>query len=367
MGFATEGLVTETWARDLQRVLVDAGREVIREAAVSARRPVDAFCIVVDSGSCWFAWDEAPPNWRPGAPLPARDRIGPGDFSVPNADLPDELRDALTDIGDTYAARYDAAEVEGRGDHAEEQLDAGAEAAAAAALAELGPDLSRLERTPGFVAHVIRFDGRWLEESVRRTVADDLVDRRFPGFAAGHRRQVELGELSTDRGPRALVSRLVDAYAVPVDRRVDVDLVAGIDRELRGNGAQAIGPVMDALEVHARQGQFTDPDSEEFRHLGMWTRAQRLTAHLLLQVLPRLWGVRQPEVEERLVELGRWLHEHPEWHDDPQRRCLGLNESLVARTLNELWPRRYPPVDVSHATNEVGNAQAYGFTASEPT
>lgn len=357
--------MTEVWARDLQRVLVEAGTHVVRAAARTQRRPVDAFCIVVDSGSCWFAWDEAPVGWEPDDPLPPRDGRAPGDFTVSNAELPAELREALTDAGDTYAARYDAAEVEGRGAQAEEQLDAGAEVAAAAALAELGPGLSRLDRTPGFVAHVIRFDGRWLEESVRRTVADELVDRRFPGFAAGHRRDAELGELSTNHGPRALVSRLADAYAVPVDERIDVDLVSSIDRELRGNGAASVGPVMDAVDLHARQPQFTDPHSEECRHLGLWTRAQRLTAHLLLQLLPRVWGVRQPEVEERLVELGQWLHEHPEWCPDPDRDVMGLNESLVARLLHELWPDRYPAVEVSHATNEVSNAEAYGFTASD--
>lgn len=357
--------MSETWARDLQRVLVEAGTHVVRAAARTQRRPVDAFCIVVDSGSCWFAWDEAPLGWRPGDPLPPRDGMGPGDFTVPNAQVPDELRESLTDIGDTYAARYDAADVEGRGEHAEEQLDAGAEIAAAAALAELGPELSQLDRTHGFVAHVLRFDGRWLEESVRRTVADELVERRFPGFAAGHRRDVELGELSTSRGPRALVSRLVDAYAVPVDQRIDVDLVSSIDRELRGNGRAAVAPVMEALDLHARQPQFTDPRSEECRHLGMWTRAHRLTAHLLVQLLPRLWDARRPDVEERLVELGHWLHEHPEWCDDPDRQVMGLNESLVARVLHELWPHRYPAVDVSHTTNEVANAGAYGFTAPD--
>ncbi len=96
------------------------------------------------------------------------------------------------------------------------------------------------------------------------------------------------------------------------------------------------------------------------RHLGAWTRAHRLTAHLLLQVLPRLAGVHQDGVERRLVELGRWLHEHREWLDDSS-----LNESLVARTLHTLWPDRHPQVDVSHVTNEVRNASDYGFTTSE--
>lgn len=355
----------ERWARDLEEVLVAAGRHVIGQVERHARRPVDAFCIVVDSGSCWFAWDEAPVGWRPGDPLPPREGLGPGDFTVPIADLPTDLRDALTDVGDTYAARYDAAELEGRGVQTEEQLDAATEAAAAAALAALGRDLGRLDRTPGFVAHVIRFDGHWLEEAVRRTVGDDLVERRFPGFARAHARDVELGELSSTSGPRALVARLEQAYDVPADERVDVDLVSSIDRELVGNGPAAVAPVLDAVDRHARQPQFTDPDSEACRHLGMWTREHRLTAHLLLQVVPRLWGIRQPEVEERLVELGRWLHDHPEWCRDPDRGVTGLNESLVARTLHALWPTRYPQVVVSHATNEVHNAAEYGFTASD--
>ena len=357
--------MSEAWARDLHHLLAEAGRHVVRQVEREARRPVDAFCIVVDSGSCWFAWDEAPVGWVPGAALPPRDGKGPGDFTVPNADLPDDLRDGLVDIGDTYAARYDAAELDGVGAHAEEQMDAGVESAAAAALAELGPELARLDRTPGFVAHVIRFDGRWPEESVRRTIRDDLVARRFPAFEREHRREVELGELSTARGPRALVSRLVGAYAVPVDERVDIDLVDAIGRELRGNGAAAVTPVLDAVDVHGRQAQFTVPGSIEHQHLGAWTRAHRLTAHLLLSVLPRLWNVRQPEVEERLVELGRWLHEHPEWSPGPDREVLGLNESLVARTLHELRPDRYPAVAVSHATNRVDNATAYGFTTSD--
>lgn len=357
--------MSETWAQSLQQVLVEAGRHVIGQIERHARRPVDAFCIVVDSGSCWFAWDEAPVGWRPGDPLPPRDDLGPGDFTVPIAELPDELRDSLTDVSDTYAVRYDAADLEGRGGQAEEQLDAATEAAAAAALAELGTDLGRLDRTPDFVAHVIRFDGRWLEEAVRRTAADDLVEQRFPGFARAHARDVGLGELSSEHGPRGLVTRLEQAYAAPVDERVDMDLVVAIDRELRGNAGAAVSPVLDAIVRQARQPQFTAPGSEARRHLGIWTRAHRLTAHLLLQVLPRLWAVRQPEVEERLVELGRWLHDHPEWCEDRGREVTGLNESLVARTLHELWPHRYPQVVVSHATNLVHNAAEYGFTASD--
>jgi hypothetical protein len=358
--------VTETWARDLQQVLVTAGRHVVRQVEHDARRPIDAFCVVVDSGSCWFAWDEAPVGWESGDRLPGRDGRGPGDFTVPNAPLPEALRDALVDVSDTYAARYDAAEVDGRSEHAEEQLDAGVAAAAAAALDELRDDLARLETTPGFVAHVIRFDGQWVEESVRRNLDDRSVTNRFPGIGVAHRRDVELGELANTRGARALVSRVVDAYAVPVDEHIDVDLVAAIDRELRGNGPAAVEAVLDTLELHARQPQFTDPRSSECQHLGMWTRAQRLTAHLLL-ILPRLWGVRTPQVEERLVELGRWLHEHPETCEEPERDVLGLNESLVARALHVLWPSRYPAVDMSHATNAVHNAAAYGFTASDPT
>lgn len=358
--------MSEAWAQELRDVLLRAGRHVVATVEQQARRPLDAFCIVVDSGSCWFAWDEAPVGWRPGDPLPPRDGIGASDFTVPNAELPDDLRDALVDASDTYAARYDAAELDGLGAHAEEQMDAGVEAAAAAALVELAPQLARLERTAGFVAHVLRFDGRWPEESVRRTVDDDRVGARFPGFEVAHRRDVELGELSTARGPRALVSRLVDAYATPVHEGLDVDLVGAIDRELRGNGATAVSPVLDAVDVHGRQPQFTDPGSHEAQHLGSWTRAHRLTAHLLLQVLPHLWNVRQPEVEERLVELGRWLHDHPERCREPGREAVhGLNESLVARTLHELWPDRYPPVAVSHTSNEVHNARAYGFTTSD--
>lgn len=357
--------MSEAWVEDLERVLVEAGRHVVRVIEGEARRPVDAFCIVVDSGSCWFAWDEAPVGWRPGDPLPPRDGRRPGDFTVPSAELPDDLRDALVDAGDTYAARYDAAELDGVGAQAEEQLDAGVETAAAAALAELGPDLARLPRTPGFVAHVARFDGKWPEESVRRTVGADLVRRRFPGFADAHRRDVELGELSSTRGPHALVARLVAAYDGAVEDRLDVDLVAAIDRELRGNGSAAVAPVLDAIERHGQQPQFTLPGSPERHHLGRWTRAHRLTAHLLLQVLPSLWHVRQPDVEGRLVELGRWLHDHPEWQEADGEHVRGLNESLVARTLHELWPDRYPAVAVSHATNEVHNAHAYGFTTTD--
>ena len=358
--------MSEAWAQDLRRVLVEAGRHVVWQIQHEARRPVDAFCIVVDSGSCWFAWDEAPVGWRTGDLLPRRDGRAPSDFTVPIAGLPDELADALVDVGDTYAARQEAAELDGVGDHAEEQLDAGVEGAAAAALAELGPDLARLDRTPGFVAHVARFDGRWPEEAVRRTVGEELVARRFPGFEHAHRRDVELGELSSSRGARGLVARLVHAYAAPVDEGVDVELVAAIDRELRGNGSSAVAPVMDAVDLHGRQPQFTAPDSDERVHLGRWTRAHRLTAHLLLQVVPRLWSVRQPEVEERLVVLGTWLHDHPEWGPGPDHDVLGLNESLVARCLHELWPARYPAVAVSHETNVVHNAGAFGFATSDP-
>lgn len=355
--------MTETWARDLHRVLVDAGRHVVRQVQQRQRQPLDAFCIVVDSGSCWIAWDEAPPAWRPGQPLPPRDTRLPGDFTEPNADVPAEVRDALVDAGDTYAARYEAAEQDGRSEHAEEQLDAGIEAAAAAALADLGPELALVDRTPGFVAHVIRFDGQWLEESVRRTLSDDLVAWRFPGFEAAHRREVELGGLSTAGGPEALVARLAQLYQVPAGQRVDVDMVAAVDRELRGNAEAAIPPVLDLLEDQARRRQFTDPGSEACHHLGMWTRAHRLTAHLLLHVLPRLWHVRQPAVEQRLVDLGRWLHDNPDRCREPGREeVMGLNESLVARTLHALWPDRYPAVDVAHTTNQVTNAAAYGFT-----
>ena len=356
--------MSEAWAQDLQRVLVEAGRYVVHQVRREARRPVDAFCVVVDSGSCWFAWDEAPAGWHPTDPLPRRDGRGSAEFTVPNVDLPDDLRDALVDAGDTYAARHEAAELDGTGDHAEEQLDAGVEAAAAAALAELGPDLARLDRTPGFVAHVLRFDGQWPEESARRTVGEELLARRFPGFEHAHRRDIELGELSSARGAGGLVSRLVAAYAAPVDQGLDIELVTAIDRELRGNGSSAVAPVLDAVDLHGRQPQFTAPGSHERTHLGIWTRAHRLTAHLLLQVLGQLWSVRQPEVEERLVALGTWLHDHPEWSPGSEDRVRGLNESLVARTLHELWPERYPAVAVSHETNEVHNATAYGFTTS---
>ncbi len=357
--------MTDTWAQDLQRVLVAAGRHVVRDLPASHDRPLDAFCVVVDSGSCWIAWDLAPRRWLPGALVPPRDSRTPGDFTEPNADLPADLVASLVDVGDTYAARYDAAEQAGRGDHAEEQLDAGIETAAAAALIALEPDLHTVPRTEGFVAYVIRFDGRWLEESVRRTVPDVLVARRFPGFDTAHDLAVELGALSSAHGPRALVARLVDAYAVPPTDRLDLDLIAVVERELHGNGQSAIDPVLDALEAHARQPQFTTPGSVQHRHLGAWTRAHRLTAHVLLQVLPRLAGVHQDGVERRLVELGRWLHEHREWLDDREHLVVGLNESLVARTLHTLWPDRHPQVDVSHVTNEVRNASDYGFTTSE--
>lgn len=357
--------MTDTWVQDLRRALVEAGRHVVGELRHRQGPPLDAFCLVVDSGSCWFAWDAAPAGWRPGDPLPPRDDRRPGDFSQPHADVPAKLVDSLVDAGDTYAARYEAAEQEGRGGHAEEQLDAAIEAAAAAAIVELAADLEGASRTDGFVAHVVRFDGRWLEESVRRTVPDALVARRFPGFAAQHARDVELGELSTSRGPRALVARLVDAYAVPADARIDVDTVAAIDRELRGHAEAALDPVVEALELHARQPQFTTPTSEECRHLGAWSRAHRLTAHLLLGVLPQLRGVDSPDVERRLIELGRWLHEHREWCEDFGSAVVGLNESLVARTLHRLWPDRHPGVEVSHTTNEVLNAAVYGFTRSE--
>lgn len=357
--------MADTWAQDLRRVLVEAGRHVVEQARRQAQRPVDAFCVVVDSGSCWFAWDQAPARWRSGDPLPPRDGRMPGDFSQPHADVPADLEDSLVDAGDTYAARFEAAELDGCGHHAEEQLDAAIEAAAAAALVELGPDLERLARTDGFVAHVVRFDGRWPEESVRRTVPHALVSRRFPGFAAQHARDVALGELSSARGPRALVARLADAYAVPADARIDVHLVEAVDRELRGHAEAAVGPVMDALEWHARQPQFTSSTSDACRHLGAWTRAHRLTAHLLLQVLPCLSGVEGAAVERRLIELGRWLHDNREWCEDHGSTIVGLNESLVARTLHQLWPDRHPRVEVSHTTNEVLNASRYGFTRSE--
>lgn len=357
--------MTDTWAQDLQRVLVAAGRHVVRDLPKAHDRPLDAFCVVVDSGSCWIAWDLAPRRWVTGAPLPARDARTPGDFTEPNADLPAELVASLVDVGDTYAARYEAAEQAGWGDHAEEQLDAGIEAAAAAALVTLEPDLAAVPRTDGFVAHVIRFDGRWLEESVRRTVPDVLVARRFPGIGLAHDLAVELGALSSRYGPRALVARLADAYAAPPSVRLDLDLIAAVERELHGNGVSAVAPVLDVLEVHAREPQFTTPGSVQHRHLGAWTRAHRLTAHLLLQVLPRLAGVHQDGVERRLVDLGRWLHEHREWLDDHEHLVVGLNESLVARTLHTLWPDRHPQVDVSYVTNEVRNASDYGFTTSE--
>lgn len=357
--------MTDTWVQDLRRALVAAGRHVVRDLQHRQTPPLDAFCVVVDSGSCWFAWDAAPTGWRAGDPLPPRDGRMPGDFTQPHADVPAELVDSLVDAGDTYAARHEAAEQEGRGPHAEEQLDAAIESAAAAAIVELAADLEGLARTDGFVAHVVRFDGRWPEESVRRTVPDELVARRFPGFAAQHDRDVELGELSSARGPRALVGRLVDAYAVPVDVRMDIDTIAAIDRELRGHAEAAIDPILEAIEVHARQPQFTSPTSEECRHLGAWTRAHRLTAHLLLQVLPHLRGIQDAEVERRLIELGRWLHDHREWCEDHGSAVVGLNESLVARTLHRLWPDRHPRVQVSHTTNEVLNAAAYGFTRSE--
>lgn len=357
--------MTDTWARDLQRVLVAAGRHVVRDLPRSPDRPLDAFCVVVDSGSCWIAWDLAPRTWRPGTALPPRDSRMPGDFTEPSADLPAELVAELVDVGDTYAARHEAAEAAGQGDHAEEQLDAGIETAAAAALMELGPDLADVPCTDGFVAHVIRFDGRWPEESVRRTVPDALVARRFPGFDAAHDVAVELGALSSAHGPEALAARLAGAYAVPPDVRLDVDLIATVERELHGHADAAVGPVLHLLEAQARQPQFTAPDSEERRHLGPWTRAHRLTAHLLLQVLPRLPGAHHDRVERRLIELGRWLHDHREWLEDRDHAVVGLNESLVARTLHALWPHRHPQVDVSHVTNEVRNASAYGFTTSE--
>ena len=357
--------MTDTWVEDLRRALVAAGRHIVGGLQHRQGPPLDAFCVVVDSGSCWFAWDAAPAGWVPGDPLPPRDGRTPGDFSQPHADLPAELVHALVDVGDTYAARHEAAEQEGRGHHAEEQLDAAIEATAAAALLDLGPHLEGLARTDGFVAHMVRFDGRWPEESIRRTVPEALMARRFPGFAAQHDRDVELGGLSSARGPGALVARLADAYEVPPDVRVDVDLVAAIDRELRGHAAAAIGTVLDAVERYAREPQFNSPTSDECRHLGAWTRAHRLTAHLLLQVLPRLRGVEEPDVERRLIELGRWLHDNREWCQDPSSAAVGLNESLVARTLHRLWPDRHPRVEVSHTTNEVLNASRYGFTRSE--
>lgn len=357
--------MTDTWVEDLRRVLVAAGRHVLGDLRHRQAPPLDAFCVVVDSGSCWFAWDAAPVGWAPGDPLPPRDGRTPGDFSQPHADLPAQLVSSMVDVGDTYAARHEAAELQGRRHQVEEQLDAAIESTAAAALVDLGPDLEGLTRTDGFVAHVARFDGRWPEETIRRTVPEELVARRFPGFAAQHDRDVELGELSSDQGPDALVARLVDAYAVPPDARIDIDMVAAIERELRGHAAAAIGAVLDAVERYACEPQFTSPSSGERRHLGAWTRAHRLTAHLLLQVLPRLHGVRGADVERRLVELGRWLHDNREWCRDPGTAVVGLNESLVARTLHRLWPDRHPEVEVSHTTNEVLNASRYGFTRSE--
>lgn len=72
-----------------------------------------------------------------------------------------------------------------------------------------------------------------------------------------------------------------------------------------------------------------------------------------------------PATQQRLVELGRWLHDNREWCGDPGAAVVGLNESLVARALHRLWPERHPRVEVSHTLNEVLNAACYGFTRSE--
>lgn len=358
----------EAWEGDLRRILTDAGRWVIGEVEGQRPGPLDAFCIVVDSGHCWFAWDVAPPGWLPGEALPARDGRAPSEFTQPDAPLPDDLLEALVDVSDTYAARLEMAEDGGRGDHAEEQLDAAVEDAAAAALAALGPDLARLDRTEGFVAHVLRFDGRWPEETARRTIPDDLVLQRFPGFAAGHRRDVALGELSSSGGPRALVTRLIEAYEVPPEQRIDVDLVIALDRELHGHADAARGPVLDAIDEYARRPQFTALGSRERTCLGVWSRAHALTGHLLVRVLPGLRGADAPDVERRLVDLGRWLHDNAEYVPaDHEVVALGMNEALVARSLHTLWPGRYPAPEVSPTTNEVRNAAAFGFTASEQT
>ena len=324
--------MSEAWAQDLRRVLVEAGRHVVWQVQHEARRPVDAFCIVVDSGSCWFAWDEAPVGWQHGRSPPAAGRTRP--VGLHRADSGPAGRAART-RSSTWATRTR---------HGTRRRSSTGSATTPRSSSTRGwrprpprPWPSSARTSPGSTgrrASSPTSPGSTVGGPRRRCVARS-VRSWSRGASRGSSTPTGGTSSSASCRPRGAPGAWWHGSSTPTrprwTRGWTSSSCAAIDRELRGNGSSAVTPVMDAVDLHGRQPQFTAPGSDERVHLGRWTRAHRLTAHLLLQVVPRLWSVRQPEVEERLVVLGTWLHDHPEWGPGPDHDVLGLNESLVAR------------------------------------